>query len=121
MESTQFLPHANWNDKKGDWLSMVTSYSYDVKHLFRKDNYLSIQGFRIVELLSPGGKLLSSLLKTNWQIQMDIKLLPEKVQMKLSNAKEYAHVAATHHLLYENMLKMQPRNKVELDIPSLCK
>jgi hypothetical protein len=113
-EVTAFVRPGTWDDKHcSTWLQSLSGYVHDDKHPspFR-DYYLSARGARIVELLAPNGKLFKSMLKMNWHFQMNINLLSEKAQMKLSGSKEYPFVAAAHHLLYDNLLKLQHQHKV---------
>jgi hypothetical protein len=43
---------------------------------------------------------------------MSLDLLPEKAQLRLLESKEYPYIAAPHHMLYENLMKLQHLNKV---------
>lgn len=111
-DATTFAPPSNWEEKYGYWLIGTSGSIEDKKYAPAKDPYLSARGVRIVELLAPAGKLFTNLLKMNWHYQMNIKMLSEKAQMKLSGSKEYSFVAAAHHLLYDNLIKLQHQHKV---------
>ena len=115
-DATTFTPQGSWEEKHGYWLNGTSGSVEDKKYTPAMDPYLSARGVRIVELLAPAGKLFKNLLKMNWHYQMNIKMLSEKAQMKLSGSKEYSFVAAAHHLLYDNLLKLQHQHKVSVDI-----
>jgi hypothetical protein len=73
---------------------------------------IGARGSRVIDLLAPSSRFFEALLRANWMIQMSLDLLPEKAQLRLLESKEYAYVAAPHHMLYENLMKLQHLNKV---------
>ena len=111
-EVTQFSAVAPWKASSGDWISKTSGVLSDEKQVASADGYLGVRGARVVDLLSPTGRLFEALLRMNWHFQMSIGLLPEKAQMKLVASKEYQFVASKHHLLYDNLLKLQNQTKV---------
>lgn len=113
-DATTFVPPTNWDEKHGHWLRGVSGGAEEGKVVVNRDYYISCRGSRLVDLMAPNGKLFNSLTKMNWHYQMNISMLSEKAQMKLTGSKEYCFVAAAHHLLYDNLLKLQHQQKVQL-------
>ena len=111
-DATTFLPPSNWDEKYGYWLLGTSGGVEEDKTAAVREFYLSARGARLVDLMTPDGKLFRSLMKMNWHYQMNIRMLSEKAQMKLGGSKEYSFVASAHHLLYDNLLKLQHQQKV---------
>ena len=114
-DSTGFVAENTWVEKHGNWIATSSGCVEGEKQWGHVNGcYISSRGARLLQLMSPTGKLFKSMLKMNWHFQMNVNLLSEKAQMKLGNSKEYLFIAAAHHLLYDNLLKMQPQRKVSL-------
>lgn len=119
----------SWNYAVSDWIALTSGIVEDSDRALLPlaspmassssasgSAYTGIgaRGGRIIDLLAPSSRFFEALLRANWVIQMSLDLLPEKAQLRLLESKEYPYMAAPHHMLYENLMKLQHLNKVRL-------